>query len=78
MQSQNKRTVYVSQRIGRRFRWREAGEAVIRADGAIDVWMALLPVGGFNGHIHVARGTTKPTADDMPTKTPFEDEGFEI
>ena len=77
MTSQSKRPVYVSQRIGRRFRWVEAGLAVSRDDGTVDVWLDRMPVGGFNGHILVPRGTTEPTVDDMPTGSPFEDHAFE-
>lgn len=77
MPSQNKRPVYVSQRIGKRYRWIEAGLAVSRADGTVDVWLDRMPVGGFNGHILVPRGATQPTVDDMPVSSPFDDQAFE-
>ena len=75
MTTQNRRPIYVSQRIGRRVRFLEAGVAVERADGTIDVWVDRMPVGigGFNGHILVPRDATKPTSDDAPTEGPFED-----
>lgn len=73
MTSQNKRPVYVSQRVGRRFRLLEAGIAADRPDGTIDVWLDRMPVGGFNGHILVPPDAKQPTSDDMPISGPFED-----
>jgi hypothetical protein len=49
MTSQNKRPVYVSQRVGRRFRLLEAGIAVDRTDGTIDVWLDRMPWEGSTG-----------------------------
>lgn len=73
MTSEKKRPVYVSQRIGRRLRWLEAGMAVERDNGTIDVWLDRMPVGGFNGHILVPPDTTQPTSEDVPVSGPFED-----
>jgi hypothetical protein len=73
MTSENKRPVYVSQRIGRRLRWLEAGLAVDRTDGTIDVWLDRMPVGGFSGHILVPPGTEQPTLNDAPLSSPFEE-----
>lgn len=72
MSSEKPRTIYVAQRVGKRFRWLEAGVAVDREDGAVNVWLDRMPTGGFSGHIHIPAGSSRPTVKDIPTESPFE------
>jgi hypothetical protein len=52
-------------RKGRRFgRWIEEGDARSRPDGSIDIYLHSMPIGGFDGHIHLAKVGTRP-ADIM-------------
>ena len=76
MDTEKKRTVYITHRVGKRFRWLEGGIAVERADGTMDIWLDRMPVGGWNGHILVRSDNAKPTARDMPTTTPFDEEAL--
>jgi len=76
MDMEKRRTVYITHRIGKRFRWLEGGIAVERGDGTLDVFLDRLPVGGWNGHILIRSDNAKPTARDIPTTTPFEDEAL--
>lgn len=78
MDIQKKRTVYITHRVGKRFRWLEGGIAVERADGTMDVFLDRMPVGGWNGHILVRRDNAKPTARDMPITTPFDEEALPV
>ncbi len=73
MTSHNKRPVFVAQRVARRFRWLEAGLAVDRDDGTIDVWLDRMPVGGFSGHILVPPASKRPTENDAPVGSLFEE-----
>jgi hypothetical protein len=76
MDTEKKRTLYITHRVGKRFRWLEAGIAVERTDGTLDVFLDRMPVGGWNGHILVPRTTARPTARDIPTTTPFDEEAM--
>lgn len=54
-------------RKGRRVgRWIEEGVARVEPDGSINVHLHSLPIGGFNGHIHLTKLGTVPT-DPMAT-----------
>jgi hypothetical protein len=50
------------------FRWLEIGMARIENDGSgnHDIYVDRLPVGGFNGHIHLSPIGVKP---EVPTQT---------
>lgn len=76
MNTTKKRTIYISHRVGKRFRWLEGGIAVERADGTMDIFLDRMPVGGWNGHILVRSDNAKPTIRDMPTTTPFDEEAL--
>jgi hypothetical protein len=76
MDTEKRRTVYISHRVGKRFRWLEGGIAVERANGTMDIWLDRMPVGGWNGHILIRSDNAKPTARDMPTTTPFDEEAL--
>jgi hypothetical protein len=76
METEKRRTVYITHRVGKRFRWLEAGIAVERANGTLDVFLDRMPVGGWNGYILVRSDNAKPTARDMPTATPFDEEAL--
>jgi hypothetical protein len=76
MDTEKRRTVYITHRVGKRFRWLEGGIAVERADGTMDIWLDRMPVGGWNGHILVRSDSATPTARDMPTTTPFDEEAL--
>ena len=39
METEKRRTVYITHRVGKRFRWLEAGIAVERANGTLDVFL---------------------------------------
>ena len=48
-------------RKGRRLgRWIEEGDACVEPDGSVNVYLHSLPIGGFNGRIHLARIGTNP------------------
>lgn len=76
METEKRRTVYITHRVGKRFRWLEAGIASERGDGTLDVFLDRLPVGGWNGHILIRSDNAKPTARDIPTTTPFDEEAL--
>jgi hypothetical protein len=53
-------------RKGRRLgRWIEEGVARFELDGSVNVYLHSLPIGGFNGRIHLAKIGTNPP-DVMP------------
>lgn len=53
-------------RKGRRLgRWIDEGVARLNADGSADVYLHSLPIGGFQGHIHLGKIGTSPP-DVMP------------
>jgi len=59
---------YAMRRRGKGFRWVEVGFAKHRSDGSgFDVFLDRIPVGGFNGHVHILTDNTKP---DVPTAPP--------
>jgi hypothetical protein len=76
MDTEKRCPVYITHRVGKRFRWLEGGIAVERADGNLDVFLDRLPVGGWNGHIQVRRDNTRPTVRDIPTTTPFDEDAL--
>jgi hypothetical protein len=54
-------------RKGRRVgRWIDEGVARFEADGSVNVYLHSLPIGGFDGRIHLAKTGTSPP-DVMPT-----------
>jgi hypothetical protein len=57
-------------RQGRRLgRWVEEGVARQEADGSINVYLHSLPIGGFDGRIHLAKlGTKPPDVSPMPQR----------
>ena len=71
---ERKRTVYMTHRVGKHYRFVESGIGVERADGALQIFLDRMPVGGWNGYILVPSDNRKPTARDIPTTTPFDDE----
>jgi hypothetical protein len=73
---ERRRIVYMTHRIGKNYRFVESGLAVERADGTLQIFLDRLPVGGWNGYILVPSDNGKPTARDIPTSTPFDDEGM--
>ena len=54
-------------RRGRRLgRWIEEGDARVEPDGSVNVYLHSLPLGGFNGRIHLAKiGTSPPDIMSM-------------
>jgi hypothetical protein len=53
-------------RKGRRVgRWIDEGVARFEADGSVNVYLHSLPIGGFDGRIHLAKMGTSPP-DIMP------------
>jgi hypothetical protein len=53
-------------RKGRRVgRWIDEGVARVNADGSADIYLHSLPIGGFDGRIHLAKIGTSPP-DVMP------------
>ena len=65
-------------RKGRRVgRWIDEGVARAEPDGSISVYLHSLPIGGFDGRIHLAKIGTSPP-DVMPTaQRPGEPNGDE-
>jgi hypothetical protein len=55
---------------GRRFgRWIEEGVARVEADGSVNVFLHSLPIGGWDGRIHLAKiGTTPPDVPLTPQR----------
>ena len=48
-------------RKGRRLgRWIDEGVARFEPDGSVNVYLHSLPIGGFNGRIHLAKIGTRP------------------
>jgi len=66
-------------RRGRRLgRWIEEGVARIEPDGSVNVYLHSLPIGGFDGRIHLAKiGTSPPDVMPAPQR-PGGDEGDEF
>ena len=57
-------------RKGRRLgRWIDEGVARLNADGSADVFLHSLPIGGFDGRIHLAKiGTSPPDLNAAPQR----------
>jgi hypothetical protein len=57
-------------RKGRRVgRWIDEGVARLNADGSTDVYLHSLPIGGFDGRIHLAKiGTNPPDVTPTPQR----------
>jgi hypothetical protein len=57
-------------RKGRRLgRWIDEGVARLNPDGSADVFLHSLPIGGFSGHIHVAKiGANPPDLTPAPQR----------
>jgi hypothetical protein len=57
-------------RKGRRLgRWIEEGVARFHPDGSADVYLHSLPIGGFDGRIHLAKiGTSPPDLNLAPQR----------
>ena len=57
-------------RKGRRLgRWIDEGVARVETDGSVNVYLHSLPLGGFNGRIHLAKIGTRPP-DTMSMSAP--------
>jgi hypothetical protein len=57
-------------RKGRRLgRWIDEGVARVEPDGSVNVYIHSLPIGGFNGRIHLAKIGTPPP-DIMSNSSP--------
>ena len=74
--TEKRRAVYATHRIGKRFRFVECGLTVERADGTLHVFVDRMPLGGWTGHLIASGDSAKPTARDMLTTTPFEEEAL--
>ena len=74
--TEKRRPVYATHRTGKRFRFVECGLTVERADGTLHVFVDRMPLGGWTGHLIARSDSAKPTARDMPTTTPFEEEAL--
>ena len=63
-------------RKGRRVgRWIEEGVARVEPDGAINVYLHSLPIGGFDGRIHLAKvGTNPPEVMPAPHRPDTDDD----
>jgi hypothetical protein len=59
-----RKTEFVSKGL-RAWRWINEGDARVEADGSVNVYLHSLPIGGFNGLIHLAKIGTNPP-DVMP------------
>jgi hypothetical protein len=57
-------------RKGRRLgRWIEEGVARLEPDGSVNVYLHSLPIGGFDGRIHLAKlGTSPPDLNAAPQR----------
>ena len=57
-------------RKGRRLgRWIDEGVARVEPDGSVNVYLHSLPIGGFNGRIHLAKiGTSPPDPNAAPQR----------
>ena len=68
MTTEKKHTAYAMHRQGKHFRWVEVGVAGTRNDGTgFDVFLDRLPVGGFNGYVHIRTNNTRPDAATAPS-----------
>ena len=57
------------QRGRRRGRWIEEGVARVEPDGSVNVYLHSLPIGGFDGRIHLAKiGTNPPDLNAAPQR----------
>jgi hypothetical protein len=72
--TEKRRTVYTPHRVGKHFRFVECGITVEHADGTLHVFLDRMSVGGWTGHLLARSDNAKPTARDIPTTTPFEEE----
>jgi hypothetical protein len=57
-------------RKGRRLgRWIDEGVARVEPDGSVNVYLHSLPIGGFDGRIHLAKiGTSPPDVTPAPQR----------
>ena len=64
-------------RKGRRIgRWIEEGVARLEPDGSVNIYLHSLPIGGWDGRIHLAKiGTKPPDAMPMPHRPGAADDG---
>jgi hypothetical protein len=66
-------------RKGRRVgRWIDEGVARVEPDGSVNVYLHSLPIGGFDGRIHLAKiGTSPPDVMPAPQRPGETDDGDE-
>jgi hypothetical protein len=68
-------TIRRGRRIGR---WIQEGDARLEANGDANIYVHSTPVGGFNGHIYLAKiGTSPPDAEPAPQRPGQTDDGDE-
>jgi hypothetical protein len=58
-------TIRRGRRVGR---WINEGDARIEANGDINVYVHSTPIGGFHGHIYLAKIGTQPPDLDAPQR----------
>jgi hypothetical protein len=74
--TEKRRPLYLTLQAGKLFRFVEGGIAVERADGTLHLFLDRMPVRGWNGHMLVRSDNAKPTARDIPTTTPFDEDAM--